>query len=219
MIPRVLLFDLDGTLTDSRLGIMRCMRYALERLDAPCPADALLESHIGSSLRTTFRSLLATLDPGRVQRAVGLYHERYADTGLYENQVYPGIPEMLDALAAEARLFVATQKFAPYADVIVGHFGLRRYFGGIYGTDFGGRLDDKGQVIASLLRTERVRAADAVMIGDRAHDVLAARDNGMSSIGVLWGYGSPTELASAGAGGLCEAPAGLTACLRQLGRR
>lgn len=217
MMPRVLLFDLDGTLTDSRLGIVRCMRHALERLEVPCPPDAVLTSHIGESLRTTFATLLAGPEPARVERAIAFYRERFADTGLYENEVYPAIPEALERLAGGARLYVATQKFAPYAERIVDHFGLRRYFAGVYGTDFDGRLDDKIAVIAALLRAERVAPSEAVMIGDRALDVVAARDNGVRSIGALWGYGSRAELADAGADDLCETPAALTACLTRLG--
>ncbi len=213
LIPRVLLFDLDGTLTDSRAGIVRCMRHALERLDAPCPDDAILASHIGQSLRRTFAALLAAADRARVERALALYRERFEDTGLYENRVYPAIPEVLAHLAGRARLFVATQKFGLYAERIVDHFGLRPHFAGVHGTDDDGRLDDKVAVIAALLRTEGVSPSEAVMIGDRAFDVIAARDNGVRSIGVLWGYGSGTELVEAGADAICEAPAALPACL------
>jgi phosphoglycolate phosphatase len=216
VIPRVLLFDLDGTLTDSRLGIVRCMRHALERLEAPCPDDAILASHIGQSLQTTFAALLAAPEPARVERAIALYRERFEDTGLYDNRVYPAIPEALEHLAGRARLFVATQKFGIYAERIVDHFGLRRHFAGVHGTDYDGRLDDKVAVIAAVLRAEGVSPSEAVMIGDRAFDVSAARDNGVRSIGVLWGYGSRAELVEAGADALCETPAALPACLARL---
>jgi phosphoglycolate phosphatase len=216
MIPRVLLFDLDGTLTDSRLGIVRCMRYALEGLAAPCPTDEALAVHIGDSLRTTFATLLAAPDAPLVERALILYRERYAGIGLYENQVYLGIPEALEHLAGQARLVVATQKDARYAETIVEHFGLNRYLAGVYGTDFDGRLDDKREVIAHLLRAEGAAPAEALMIGDRAHDVRAAGANGVRTLGVLWGYGSKDELVGAGAAALCESPAALAACLAQL---
>lgn len=216
MTPRVLLFDLDGTLTDSRLGIVRCMRHALERLDAPCPADDVLASHIGESLWVTFAALLATEDRPRVERAVALYRERFSVTGLYENQVYPAIPETVAALAGQARLYVATQKFGAYAERIVEHFDLRRHFAGVWGTDYDGRLDDKVAVLRELLRTEGVAPADAVMIGDRSHDVRAAHANGLRSVGVLWGYGSRAELEAAGVNALCAAPAALAECLARL---
>ena len=206
LTSRVLLFDLDGTLTDSRPGIVRCMRHALERLSAPCPADDVLASHIGEPLVTAFAALLATSERALVHRALTLYREEYAVTGLYDNHVYPTIPETLASLAGRARLYVATQKFGEYAERIVEHFGLRPYFAGVWGTDYDGRLGDKTAVIRELLHVERVSPANAVMIGDRAMDVRAAHANGLRSVGVLWGYGSRAELAGAGADALCEAP-------------
>jgi phosphoglycolate phosphatase len=216
MTPPVLLFDLDGTLTDSRLGIVRCMRHALERLGAPCPGDDVLASHIGEPLSVTFAALLATEDRPRVERAIALYRERFSVVGLYENHVYPDIPEAVAALADRARLYVATQKFGEYAERIVEHFGLRPHFAGVWGTDYDGRLDDKVAVIRALLRAEGVAPAQAVMIGDRALDVAAARANGLRAVGALWGYGSRAELEAAGADALCESPAALAARLARL---
>jgi phosphoglycolate phosphatase len=215
MMPRVLLLDLDGTLTDSRPGIARCMRHALERLGVSCPSDDVLASHIGSPLRGAFTALLGDPDAGRVDEAFAFYRERYASTGLYENAVYPGIPEMLARLTGRARLYVATQKWTLYAERIVEHFGLRPHFAGVWGTD-DGPLGEKTAVIAALLRTERVDPADAVMIGDRAMDVLAARANGLRTVGVLWGYGSRAELEAAGADALCDHPSALEPCLARL---
>jgi phosphoglycolate phosphatase len=216
MTPGVLLFDLDGTLTDSRLGITRCMRHALERLGAPCPAEDVLVASIGDSLFRTFTTLLAPAGAARVEQAVTLYRERYGAVGLYENHVYPAVADTLAALAARARLYVATQKYGVFAERIVEHFDLRRHFAGVWGTDYDGRLADKTAVVRALLEREDVSAADAVMIGDRAMDVRAARANGLRSIGVLWGFGSRAELTEAGADALCEAPASLPACLARL---
>jgi phosphoglycolate phosphatase len=120
-------------------------------------------------------------------------------------------------VASTARLFLATQKYAPYAERIVEHFGLRHHLAGVYGTDLEGRLQSKVQVIAHLLAREGVPSRQAVMIGDRALDVQAARDNGARALGVLWGYGSRAELLEAGADALCEAPAELAAALARLG--
>lgn len=212
----MLLFYLDGTLTDSRPGIVRCMRHALERLATPCPADDVLASHIGESLFATFAALLGTADRGRVAHAIALYRERYGSTGLYENRVYPAIPETLTALGAAARLYVATQKLGAYAERIVDHFDLRRHFAGVRGTDDEGRLADKTAVVREILRAERLSPAGAVMIGDRSMDVRAARANGLRSIGVLWGYGARAELIAAGADALCESPGSLAACLADL---
>jgi phosphoglycolate phosphatase len=187
----VVLLDLDGTLTDPRPGIVRCIRYALDRLARPCPSDDALATRIGPPLRGTFGTLLETSDPALIERAMGFYRERFADVGLYENQVYDGIPAVLDGLGRGGRqLFVATSKPAVFAERIVRHFALDRHFAGVYGPDLDGRLGDKAELLAHLLTMERLAAPGVVMVGDRHADVLAARANGVRAVGVLWGYGS-----------------------------
>jgi phosphoglycolate phosphatase len=213
----VLLFDLDGTLTDPRPGLVGSIRYALERLGAACPSDEALASYIGPPLRGTFAALLATTEPGRIEDAMRLYRERYGVAGLFENAVYAGIPETLAELAATtARRYIATAKPAVFARRIADHFGLARHFDGIYGPELDGRFDAKADLIAHLLAAEGVAAANAVMIGDRANDIAAARANRVRSVGVLWGYGSAAELTDAGADALCAAPGDLSACLDTL---
>jgi phosphoglycolate phosphatase len=216
------LLDLDGTLTDPRAGIVRCLRYALERLERPCPAEAVLASYIGPPLRGTFQSLLATSDRAMIERAMELYRARFAEVGLYENEVYEDIPAALDALGrAGHRLFVATSKPAVFAERIVRHFALDQHFAGVYGPTLEGRLDDKAELLAHLLQTEGLAATEVVMVGDRRTDVVAARTNGVRSIGALWGYGSREELLAAGADALCvapgELPVGVAAVLRERG--
>jgi phosphoglycolate phosphatase len=216
-MSRVLLFDLDGTLTDPRPGIVRCMRYALDKLGAPCPCDDVLASFIGPPLRGTFATLLETSDRELVERALAFYREQYGETGLFENHVYDGVAQMLDDVRLTASAsFVATLKPKPYADRIVHRLGLDRYFAGVYGAELEGRFDDKADLIAHLLANEQVSAKSAVMIGDRASDIVAARTNRVRSIGVLWGYGSQTELADAGADSLCAAPSELASCLSRI---
>jgi phosphoglycolate phosphatase len=213
----VLLFDLDGTLTDPRPGIVRCMKRALDKIGAPCPPDDVLASFIGPSLRVTFATLLETSDRGLVERALALYREGYGDVGLFENHVYDGVAQMLDHVRLiTPALFVATLKPKVYADRIVHHLGLDRYFAGVYGPELEGRFDDKIDLLAHLLATEEISAERAVMIGDRAGDIVAARANRVRSIGVLWGYGSESELADAGADGLCASPSELASCLSRI---
>ena len=216
-MPLVLLFDLDGTLTDPRPGIVRCMRHALDELGAPCPSDDVLASFIGPSLRGTFATLLKTSDRELVEQAMALYREQYGDTGLFENQVYDGIAQMLDlARLTASASFVATLKPKTYADRIVHRLGLDRYFDGVYGSELDGKFDDKVDLLAHLLATEQIPPERAVMIGDRAVDMVAARANRVRSIGVLWGYGSEAELAGAGADSLCASPGELAACLSRI---
>lgn len=218
-MPSVLLFDLDGTLTDPRPGIVRCMRYALGELGAPCPSDDVLASFIGPSLRGTFATILETSDRALVERALELYREEYGVGGLFENHVYDGVIPMLDAVRLEASaLFVATLKPKPYADRIVQRLGLARYFAGVYGPEMEGKYDDKVELLAHLLAAERISPESAIMIGDRAGDIVAARANDLRSIGVLWGYGSASELADAGADLLCASPGDLAARLAEARR-
>jgi phosphoglycolate phosphatase len=214
-VPRTVLLDLDGTLTDPRDGIVRSIRHALERLGAPCPPDDHLVRYIGPPLRASFGELLGTRDRARMDQAVALYRERYRPIGLFENAVYDGIPQALDALRAGGhRLILCTAKPAEYAEEILVHFGLRGAFAAVHGAELDGTRVDKAELMAWLLPREDVDPADAVMVGDREHDVVAARANGVRALGVLWGYGSAAELTAAGAEALLERPAELAAAVR-----
>ena len=204
-----LLFDLDGTLTDPAQGILSCIRHALSRLQIDIGADTPLEPFIGPPLRDTFRALLgeAGADAELVEAAVAIYRQRFATIGLYENRVYDGIPQCLERLRGRAEsIHLATSKPRIYAERILEHFALDRYFDGVYGSELDGRLGDKTELIGHLLEREGLDAADSVMIGDRSYDVIGAGNNGVDVIGVLWGYGSAAELEQAGAKRLCGHP-------------
>lgn len=211
-----LLFDLDGTLTDNYPGITRSIAYALERLDAPVPDAVALRRCVGPPLRESFAWLLGTDDPVAIEGAIALYRERYGDVGWRENIVYDGIDDVLASLAqAPVRLFLCTSKPEVFARRIVTLFGLLPHFRGVYGADLAGSLDDKVKLLRHLADTERVDTARAVMIGDRAHDIRAARMNGARVVGVAWGYGTREELAAADA--IAATPADLPQVLRDLG--
>lgn len=213
------LFDLDGTLTDPKDGIIACIRYALDSLGVNSPPAAELERLIGPPLSESFSNLLGRGGKDRVEQAVRLYRERFAATGMFENSVYPGIVDALAELRDHGvRLFVATSKPRAFAERIVEYFGLARFFRAVYGSELNGVNADKKDLIAHLLRAESLSPADTVMVGDRAHDVLGARANGLCSVGVLWGYGSTEELVSAGAGALCDEPRALGGALSLVGR-
>ncbi len=205
-----LFFDLDGTLTDPRVGITRCIAYALERMGRPPPPLASLERYIGPSLFVSFRELLGTQDEDRVRAAVALYRERYTDTGLYENRLHEGIDDVLDEFASEASpMLVVTTKPTVFARRVVEHFGLAGYFADVVGAHLDGSRSDKAGLIGLALSVHGLDAGASVMIGDRRDDVIGARQTGVSSVGVLWGFGSRRELVQAGADVLCESPAGL----------
>ena len=159
-----LLFDLDGTLTDARPGIVACIRRAVEGMVRPCPDDDALAAFIGPPLRGTFATLLQTTDRDRIEAAMALYRERFGVTGLFENRVYDGIPEMLAAVGSRAQAaFVATSKPTMYAERIVRHFDLARHFAGVYGTELDARLDDKAVLLARLMECEGIARGAAVM--------------------------------------------------------
>jgi len=201
-----LFFDLDGTLTDSRPGILNSMRHALTALGRPVPADETLSRFIGPPTHDSFRELLDSSDPELNARAIALYRQRYAKLGLFENSVYPGVAQGLEALcAAEIPLFVVTSKPEVFANIIIDHFQLRQYFGHVYGSELSGERSNKGELIAHVLRSQGISHETAWMIGDRLHDVRGAKQNGLRSAGVLWGYGSQQELSAAGADTLFQA--------------
>lgn len=184
---QTILFDLDGTITDSGSGIMRSILYATEQLGWPAPSEETLRSFIGPPLYESFLHMAPSAEAA--QQAVGHYRAYYQRKGMLENHVYPGIPEVLTRLKeAGAKLYIATSKPEEFAKKIITHFDLDRYFTGIYG---------------------------ASMDGYRNHDILGAQQNGLDSIGVLYGFGEETELQEAGATFLVQSPKGLGAILLQ----
>lgn len=211
-----LLFDLDGTLTDPVVGIVACLKHAIVSMGLTPPGDRELARFIGPPLQESLASLPGIDSAEKVTRAVAYYRERFSETGLYENTVYPDIPQTLEQLMGRgATLYVATSKATVYAERIIDHFGLRRYFRRVYGAELDGTRSNKADLIAHLLATESLSVESAVMIGDRSHDMAGARANGVFPVGILWGYGSREELMAAGAAVLCERPSQLADALRK----
>ena len=195
------IFDLDGTLTDPKLGITRSYQYALAGFGIH---EALedLERFIGPPLRDNFRDNYGFSD-SETEKAVALFREFFAETGLFENYVYPDICVTLQKLKnAGKTLAVATNKYEYFAEKVLCHFDLDKYFAYISGDAKDGSLTINGKLDIIRIVLEKLdpkRRMSAVMIGDRKHDIIGARENGIESIGVTWGYGSGTELEEAGA--------------------
>jgi phosphoglycolate phosphatase len=211
---KAILFDLDGTLTDPREGITRCIAHALERMGVEPPPLDHLTFAIGPPLRDSLAHLLDTNERAAVERALSLYRERFADVGLFENAPYEGIHQALAAIGARgARLFVATSKPLVYAERIVRHFALDAHFVEVHGCELDGTREDKRDLLAHLLPRHGIAPETAVMVGDRGADMRAARHHGVRALGALWGYGTAEELESAGAHALCESPAELPRAL------
>lgn len=211
-IVDAILFDLDGTLTDPYEGISRCIAFAMERIGRPLSPETDFRRYIGPPLQRSFEALCAPEDD-LVHAAVAAFRERYSTAGLYENCVYPGIEEMLTAAYEIAPLFVCTSKPTAFASRVVEHFGLRSSFVGIYGSEFDGVRSDKGDLIAWLLEREGLVGRRLTMVGDREHDMRAARQHGIVPLGVLWGYGSAGELERAGAAAMLHAPSEIAAAI------
>lgn len=208
---RLILFDLDGTLTDSGQGIVNSVRYALEKSGYPAGSDEELRTFVGPPLAEQFSSY-CRISPEEGHRLVDVYREYYQERGIFENRVYEGIPELLKALRAEGYLLaVATSKPEQYARQIAEHFRFDVYFDFIGGALMDGRRTNKAEVIEYVLEHFRqslpeLSEKEAVMIGDRLHDIEGAGRVGIRSIGVLYGYGSREELEGAKADLIVEKP-------------
>lgn len=216
-MTQTILFDLDGTLTNPALGIVACLQHALHQLGHGQWHDHDLLRFIGPPLTRTFAELLQTEDAELVGTAVRLYRERFGAVGIYENELYVGIPELLARLKQRRlRLFVATSKPTVYSERIIEHFGLAPYFERTYGSELTGERADKAALIRYILDAEGLLAETTWMVGDRSHDVIGASACGVSTFGVLWGFGSREELQDAGALAVIETIAELEGVLSRL---
>lgn len=203
----ILLFDLDGTLTDSQEGIFNCVEYALAAEKITVDDRASLRRFIGPPLVDSFMQFYG-FDRERAEKATAKYRERYSVTGIFENRVYEGIPEALEMLKKSGkRLGVATSKPEIYAVRIIEKFGLARYFEVITGAELDGRRNSKAEVIAECLRRFGDPDKNTVlMIGDRKHDILGAKKCGIKSAGVRFGYADKDELENVGADFIFDTP-------------
>ena len=191
------LFDLDGTLTESGEGITKCVQYAL-RKEFSIKVDDIheLDSFVGPPLKEQFMEY-ANLTPDEADRAIRAYRERYRTRGIYENRVYDGIPELLSQLAREGMvLAVSSSKPTEFCREILRYFGIEQYFRAIVGSEMGGARTKKSEVLEETLRQLGMsgRRSEVVLVGDRMYDVEGAKQAGIGSIGVTYGYGSRTEL-------------------------
>jgi phosphoglycolate phosphatase len=197
---RNIVFDLDGTLIDSKPGIVAGLRHAMHQMGHELPPEAALDWAIGPPLVEVLAELLRPFGDDRAEEAAVHYRAWYGAGGLFNAHVYPGIPELLARLSQLGKaLFVATAKRADFARRVLDHFDLARHFRAIHGSQEPGRFDHKAQLLHHLLQVEGLSAAETVVVGDREHDVIAAKANGLRMIAVTYGYGSREELQVAGA--------------------
>ncbi len=200
-MKKYLLFDLDGTLTDPGAGITACVQYALQSFGIEETDHAKLEKFIGPPLRDSFMNFYG-FDAEQAEQAVAKYRERFQDTGIFENEVYEGIPKMLHTLQSKGFfLAVASSKPQVFVERILDHFDLRKYFKAIVGSELDGTRESKDEVVQEALNRlfayKPIQKGQVYMIGDRKFDVEGARTQGVESVGVAYGYGSMEELKAA----------------------
>lgn len=200
MKKRCILLDLDGTITDSSLGITKSAAYALDKFDIKIENLKELNKFIGPPLRESFKKFYGMNDE-EAERAVTYYREYYGKKGIIENEVYQGIPELIKSLENRGiRLAIATAKAEVYAKEILEYFSIESYFENVVGSELDGSRGKKCEIIDCVLQNMNINDyREVVMIGDRKHDINGAIKNGIDCIGVLYGYGSEEELADAGA--------------------
>ncbi|MFD0676840.1 MULTISPECIES: HAD hydrolase-like protein [unclassified Paenibacillus] len=191
----LVLFDLDGTLTDSSEGIANGIQYALSKFGMREESKERLIQWIGPPLLDTFRTYYR-FDEQKARQAEMYYRDYYTRKGMYENTVFTGIPQMLDELQqAGTQMLVATSKSAPIAKSILQHFRLRSFFKMVAGSDLDGTRASKSEIIDFALKQFTTgESRKVVMVGDRKHDIVAAHDNGIKSAAVSYGYGTLQEL-------------------------
>ena len=196
MIDRIdnILFDLDGTLTDPKEGIINSFLYALEKLGIREENINELDALIGPPLRDSFASRY-NLTADIVEKAVVCYRDYFSTKGIYENKIYTGVDELLESLHSKGyKLFVATSKPTTFSEKIVQHFNLDKYFIKVIGSNLDNTRNDKSEIISYLVSTQGLKVENCIMIGDRKHDIIGAKNNSMRSIGVTYGYGTLEEL-------------------------
>jgi phosphoglycolate phosphatase len=196
--PISILLDLDGTVVDSKPGILASCSAALRSLGHR-PDSLDIDNLIGPPLEEVMAEILGRFADDRVAEAVLAYRDHYGTAGFLETTLYPGLAAALDQLLAlQAKLYIATSKRTVFAKQILEHLGLIDLFAGVHGSEPGGAVDRKADVIAGVLRRHELSADRCLMIGDRRQDVEGAQTNRVSTVGVLWGYGDREELLSAG---------------------
>lgn len=213
MIEAVL-FDLDGTLVDSRPGIAASCLAALRALGHQPDETLDVTRLIGPPLEDLMHVLLQSHGDDRVDEAVSAYRRHYGESGLFGSEPYPGIADALRGVRQVGmRMYVATSKREVFARRILQHLELAPYFDGIYGSVPDGTLDHKPELLTHILADQGMFGSRTLMVGDRRHDVAGAHAAGMRSLGVLWGYGSRDELETAGADRLVESTSDLLAAI------
>ena len=209
-------FDLDGTLADPKESILLSFQYALECLGHPPIANERIFEFIGPPLRLSFAKVLSAGDKALVEKAVRLFRERFSRAGLAEYDLYPGIKTLLSDLSRKSyNLWVVTAKPQIYADKIIRQLGMGHRFGGVFGPDLDGQLDDKSELVAHVIGHLNLIPSSIAMVGDRRDDIIAGKTNGTLTIAVTYGFGSREEIADSAPDYICQRPSDILRVLTQ----
>ena len=199
MRPEYIFMDLDGTISDPKDGITKSVAHALSYYGIQVENLDTLEKFIGPPLFDSFRDFYGFSEE-RSREAIEKYREYFGRQGLFENMLYDGMKELLAAVVSHGKkIVIATSKPEVYTVQILKYFGIEHYFQFVAGSTLDGSRSKKGDVIRYALDSLKITADQAVMVGDRKHDVIGAKENGMYAVGVLYGYGDRKELETAGA--------------------
>ena len=202
-----LLFDLDGTLSDSREGVIGCFQYTIGKLTPYSYSDDEIQAHVGAEIRTIFQALLKTDDREKIEEAIRVYRKKYDEIGITGNLLYPGIPEMLAELhGRQYNLFVVTMKNRIDAAKIIRYLELDGYFTAVYGPSLEGVPDRKVKLIEMIIADHGLNPAETVMIGDRNEDISGGKQAGVKTIGITWGFSKEQEIIDAGPDRICRSP-------------
>lgn len=202
-----IIFDFDGTLIDSRPGVVKTLKKVVRELAAQEITEQEIVQLIGAPLAQIISILLNTDDKALIKKGSNLFKEHYSKEGLYQNFVYPGIEEMLESLKNQSRqLFVISNKIELFMDRILKQRNLKKYFTVVLGTDGIDIQSKKPDQVKNLLTRHKLKEQETVMVGDTENDVIAAKRNLIYSIGITWGYGLESNLVKAEANKICHSP-------------
>jgi phosphoglycolate phosphatase len=216
MIKNVL-FDLDGTISDSQEGVVGCYQYTIGKLSRYRYEDNEIKKLIGTPLRGMLSILLKSNDKELINEAVRLYREKFAEIGIIGNKAYPGIPELLTALnSGSYDVFLVTMKNRDDAEKITKYLNFENIFSGIYGPNMDGQPDKKAQLIKTLISEHGLAPDETVMVGDRKEDIIAGKSNGNLTIGITWGYGSKYEITGSAPDRICATPNEILSAIKQI---
>lgn len=217
MKQKVILFDLDGTITDPKIGITKSFQYALQHFGIQVDNLDALEPVIGPPLKKSF-SEFYHLPEEQIESAIEKYRERFSTVGLYENEIYDGMENLLKELSEVGYILeIASSKPTVFVEKICEYFKIKQYFTHIVGSFLDGRRGEKEEVVEEAIRLSKATPDHIIMVGDRIYDVIGAHKKGIAVIGVSYGYGGRQELEEAGADVIVDTVAQLREEL--LGRR